>query len=457
MNISMSQPARAMTLDWTGGYRIELNEIDSTTLGDPKGRKSYLLNQLYLSPKIIASDGINIISRFEVLPSRDTRYQNSQLGQFWGPGVGSGSGTNDTDTNTRAQNQPTSQIAVSQLYLNINQEFGSMIVGRAPMDFGLGIRHNGGFGAFDHWYDTRDLIGYKIVMGNLFIMPMLARSYSGSIEQGTQINDQMIHLQYENLETGSLLGIFYETRKGALGANDTPVAAFGGSVVGGEYSEQNVNVLLGRDWSGFGFKIEAGFTSGASGVFNASNEEIRFNSYGIATEFDFKNKESRWHLLTRIGVATGDNPTTKDYEGYAFDRNYDVAMLLFNHPLGKADFLRSSVSRNTTQSFSQSVDDESISNVAYISPRLDYHMGDQWNLRNTFTYAQLMTDPIVGADVSKNLGFEWDIGVIYKPHEKIQWVNEVGLLFPGEAFKGGTNNYSNSFTYGFASKAAITF
>jgi hypothetical protein len=34
-----------------------------------------------------------------------------------------------------------------------------------------------------------------------------------------------------------------------------------------------------------------------------------------------------------------------------------------------------------------------------------------------------------GVDVAKDLGFEWDTGLTYRPHERITWVNEFGFLF----------------------------
>jgi len=49
----------------------------------------------------------------------------------------------------------------------------------------------------------------------------------------------------------------------------------------------------------------------------------------------------------------------------------------------------------------------------------------------------LQTNPISGANVDKNLGYELDVGFNFKPNERVTWVNQVGLLFPGTAFEGG--------------------
>ena len=72
--------ALALSVDWTGGYRLEYTEIDRPSLADSKERKAYGLNFLYLQPKILASDGINIVSRFDVFSNAHPAYKNSQLG-----------------------------------------------------------------------------------------------------------------------------------------------------------------------------------------------------------------------------------------------------------------------------------------------------------------------------------------------------------------------------------------
>ena len=54
----------------------------------------------------------------------------------------------------------------------------------------------------------------------------------------------------------------------------------------------------------------------------------------------FPQNETKWEFLTKLGMVSGDDPLTTAYEGYQLDRNYDVAMLLFYHRLGKADVLR---------------------------------------------------------------------------------------------------------------------
>lgn len=451
----VASTASALSIDWKGTYRFEWTQVDRPTLATPYGMKSYGLNYLSLSPKIIATDGVNIVSKFDVLANQDAAYQDAQFGQLWGQGWTAGNGANQS--NVYARNQQSTQLRVSQLYLNVNQEYGALVLGRAPLEFGLGMTHNAGNGMFDHWGDTEDMVGYKFIIDNFFLMPIIGRVYDENVSQGNTVQDLILHLQYESKESGSMIGLMQQMRKASLGANDVPLVA--GQTKTGEFNVQTTSFILGREWEKFGFKLEAGFNSGSVGAQNATGSDVKSNGYGIAAELYFPRKDSKFDWNLRMGLATGDDPnTTNAFEGYQFNRNYDVAMLMFNHRLGKEDFLTTNRYKETTNhTVSNSLDDEYISNAIYISPRVSYAWNDRLDLNNTLTYAQLMTNPTGAADFKKDLGLEWDIELVYKPTERIQWVNQLGVLLPGAAFKNGASNYENASTYGFASKAAISF
>ena len=231
-----------------------------------------------------------------------------------------------------------------------------------------------------------------------------------------------------------------------------------GTVVG-NYSTQRTNFLLSKQWSRFGFKIEGSFLNGDTGIKTAAGENVKINGYGIATEFYFPNPESKLDWNLRAGMATGDDPTTADYEGFQFDRNYDVAFLLFNHRLGGRDFLTTNLIKDQTggRGLSNSVDDEAIGNAWYISPKVKYAWNDKWDVNNSFTYAQSWLNPTNASGYSKNLGFEYDFELVYKPRQKFQWLNRIGYFSPGDAFENGSSHLSVSSTFGLESKIAIAF
>ncbi len=158
-----SNTANAMSVDWGGTYRFEYITVDQPNLSSTtsRGTKSYFLNHLSLAPKIIAIDGLNIVANIEAFPS--TAYPGSQLGSDFG-------NTSTTTSYSGGTSQGASSVEVNQLYMNWNHEYGAMVAGRAPIQFGLGITHNAGNGLYDHWIETRDMVGYKFLIGNLSIM-----------------------------------------------------------------------------------------------------------------------------------------------------------------------------------------------------------------------------------------------------------------------------------------------
>ncbi len=458
--LMLSVSARATSIDWTGGYRLEYVDVDRPTLSEPGGKKSYGLNYLYLQPKMIASDGINIISRFDILANEKPAYRNSQLGSFIGSGLSTGAGANAT-----AQNSESSNVRVSQLYLNVNHEYGSLVAGRAPIEFGMGITHNAGRGAFDHWMDTKDMVGYKINFDNISFMPILSRNQQTDFGIGGTISDQILDFEYDNKEIGAKAGVFWQNRNTSIATNDVvaaPAGIPGATSMGGGYSTKTVNIYLERKWSAFEFKIEASFLTGQTGAKTAAGEEINYNSYAVATEMLMPAVDSAWEYGLKMGAVSGDNKDTANYEGYQLDRNYDVGILLFNHRMGNYDFFSSGVSHANDAasglSVANSADDESIGNTIYFAPSFKYLWNEKLDLKTSVIYAQLMSNPNNFLDFKKDLGLELDIELIYKPRERVTWSTGLGILSPGAAWSGGSgNNWDTKTNYGFTTKAAITF
>ncbi|MNT01668.1 hypothetical protein D3C72_1361430 [compost metagenome] len=251
-----------------------------------------------------------------------------------------------------------------------------------------------------------------------------------------------------------------ESRKGPQDENDLATHLGDGTqyTSTGEFSLQTTSFVFGRGFDSFGFKFEGAFQTGSAGVQNSDGEDAAIAGYGLAAELYFPRPESKWNWNVKFGMASGDDPDTADLEAFAFDRNYDVGMLLFNHRLGRKDFLNTNVYKDTTNlNVGNSADDEQLSNAVYLAPSVNYAWNDRFDVKNTLVYAQLLKTQKSSIDSTKDLGLEWDISLIYKPTEKIQWVNELGFLFPGGAWKNGDEELENGFTYGFASKAAISF
>jgi len=162
------QEAYAGDFKWSGTYRAEGLAAFGSDASGGTSDKTYMLHHFILRPEIVAFDGFKIHGRFDILNNSD--FPNSQLGAAFGtpsllgPAGASGSPTgvsDDASTSLLLQNLPLGGIGVNEIYATWTHEFGVLTVGRAPMHFGLGMTFNSGRGAFDHWFDNRDLVAYK--------------------------------------------------------------------------------------------------------------------------------------------------------------------------------------------------------------------------------------------------------------------------------------------------------
>lgn len=457
-------------IEWSGNYRIEGNQINNSEMrGSNKRELGYGLSHFVLRPKIVAGDGFTIFGQFDMFNS--STEANSQMGQVFGSGIGTGvqPATGPATSNSLSRTQKAESLEISQLYLTYNHEYGQLIAGRAPLQFGLGMTYNAGRGLFDHWYDTRDLVGYKFVVGNLYFLPMLGKPAESNVGTTDDVDDYMIQVQYENPDTDLEMGVFYRLRKGGDQASDAPV--FGAGEMGGvgadnmtSINSKIVNLYALRDAPTFRAGLEASFMSGENGLRTAGGEKVTWSGFGIAGEFEYRPDASSWKWGLKAGTATGDDPATDaKFEGFTFNRNYDVAMLLFNHVLGAEDYFRTrstltGATRDTNGNIVRG-DVEALSNVLYVAPAARYGINEKWMLENRLVAGWLGNNPIAGKTISKDIGYEWDINLTFTPRKGVQWINEFGLLLPGSMWKGSSTATDNDTkpVYGMTTKAAISF
>lgn len=450
---------KAGEVEWKGLYRVEGVYITGSELQGSR-IKSYGLHHLSLFPKIIFSDGLQVQGRVEVL--NNNTYPNSLLGDVLGASSSGGTNTNDTATLLQTQNMGT--VAISEMYLTFIQEFGAFLVGRVPLQFGLGITHNAGLGDFDHWLDTRDLIGYRIVAGNFYFLPMLGKAHEGTLGGKDDVTDYMVQIQYENPETDLEMGVFYQDRSAPVDGVDFPSSLVNNTEVKRPFRSQTVNLYVAKKTSHSKIGFEGSYLTGRAGLeHKLTGNEVKLSGHAVVWEGEWFFEGSKWSIGGRAGSVSGDDPNTEEsYEGYFLDRNYDIAFLLFNHPFGADNLIGSQYvgggpdSGTGASAIINKPDVEAVTNVSFfVSPYINYQWKEQWRLNLALATGQLSR---VSGDMKKDLGYEVDFGIHYQPREKFVWSTQLGFFFPGEAFKGtSAQNYDIKNAFGLTTKAAIRF
>jgi hypothetical protein len=454
----VSANASANSVDWSGVYRFE--NIYVKNIDADKDSKNYFLHHMVLKPKIIAADGLHIQGRFDILNNDEGPYTNysNGLGSFLGDSpYDAAFATTEENSRSIGNTQEVSHINVSQLYMTWVQEYGALVVGRAPKNFGLGLSYSAGDGLFDHWMDTHDLVGYKFAMGNMYIMPYYAKLEEDKVNKNNADTQEYgLKVEYTNPESDLKLGAYYEERKNSSGLEKSAGLYGDGDITKNwqGYKHRNWNLFAAKNYDKFGFGIEIAFNSGSTGVINTSNEKIDVDAYAIATEIHYE-LSPKWYLDLKAGMLTGDDRSTDStYEGFLADRNYNVGMLLFNHPIGKLNVFNSDVAGAFK---SADVDSAVVSNAMYFAPGIKYNMSERWSLGTRFIYAQLMEEPYAQPTADKAAGYEIDLNLVYTPFDRFEVHFDTGYLMTGEAFKGGTANLKDESVYGFQFGMAVKF
>lgn len=466
-----SSLAIAGDLEWSGQYRIEGYYIDNPEVkGGQKKSKEYGVHHLILRPRIVAADGLYINSQIQFLNSN---VGGPQLGSLWGSDIGDGSPTSSEDSAAASEHGAQENLVLSEFYMTYAQEYGALLVGRAPLEFGLGMTYNAGKGLFDHYYDNRDLVAYKFVFGNFFVQPMIAKVKEGGISGYDDISETLIQLQYESAESNTAMGFMYNNRKAGSAGNDYPTDTAGtqfGSdtpynaqaTPQGSLDIKTMNIFYSKSWGNDRIGFEIVNQTGDYGVVNGSGQGISQSAFAGAFEYQ-RVSEARFNWGVKAGWASGDDPsTTNEYEGFHFDRNYDVALLMFNQAMGRVNLLRTeglgtryNQGAPAVNSARSAPDVEAISNVMYFAPRFSYKWRDNWNLEGVIATGWLDQTEYAGiGEADNSLGYEFDFSVVYSPYERLTWRNTLAVFMPGGAYDLGGGS---SAAYGLVSRAAISF
>jgi len=187
----MASGASALELDWSGQFRAEYNFIhdysadntaaannfdptrDPATTGGyyiPSGGNSDATFQtlfLKLRPKLVVNDNIYIKSEF---------WLGNPAYSIFGDGA---PGT--TDQRQFYSNQSRGSLITAQrIWAEFLSDIGTVQVGRAPLNWGLGLVWNSGDGLWDRYESTGDTIRLISKFGAFSVMPSFVIYSSGN-------------------------------------------------------------------------------------------------------------------------------------------------------------------------------------------------------------------------------------------------------------------------------------
>lgn len=448
--------AYALDLDWHGQFRAEANTIYGYThnvmkpvLANPNNGYSIPLNgdspatfqNLFfrLKPRVIVNDNISLHS--------DLWLGTPDVGAF---GSDAGTGKNNTYNQTTTGN---AAVSAKNLFAEVATDFGTIRVGRMPLNWGLGLVWNSNDKGFDRLPSSGDGIQLITKLGAFKFMPAIIKyqdyNHTTLGVGNAGASDYVVGLMYSNDDEQVDIGVQFMRRVSGLNANINNPFSLG------------TTGSLNTAQSGYAYNIWDFYVNKKAGIFNIGAEvplvgglvaSHTYTTVAGALKVDAQVNE-RWKLKLNAGSANGQsNVATANLQStgltaFYFHPDYRPGFLLFNYNY-----------RNIANQ-SGSPYDNAVTNARFLALGTDYTVG-KWTHGFQWLYAiadktadgaagtayfntwdhQYETQNAAAAQDNK-LGFEIDYGLGYDWDESIRFGIDAGLYFPGNFY-----DYNNSAT-----------
>lgn len=215
-------------------------------------------------------------------------------------------------------------IYLRRVWGEFDFQYGSLKIGRMPVQWGLGIYANAGDDPSQEVGTTRDRILFDTSFGPYYVRPGLGWQVEGNLDQASDDSMEYFFELGRKSETQNI-GI-YLAYNAQSRSSDTVTGTQGQDLKTGFWS---FDFTFEQQFSGFGLGAEILLASGqwASMDLLAVNSLLRVSSPTSAQEI-------KW--IAEAGFSTGTSESeyaAGEIKTYAFSRDYDPALILFEEAL----------------------------------------------------------------------------------------------------------------------------
>lgn len=472
--VAGAKQATAMELHWSGQFTSDFNwvhnySLDGTDQGalvDPArdGKGGYYIpgggsrdarwEQLFLRlrPKLIVNDNIYVKSEWWV---------GDPVFGIFGNAVPS-----TVDQKQFYSNQSRgSSITAQRVWGEFITDFGTLQVGRAPLNWGLGLVWNAGEDRWSRYMTTADTARLVSRFGAFSLVPTFALystgntiggacNYAGGV--GTACNSALgsgsvseysLILNYETDEDIEL-GVNFIRRLGA--ANQDVNGFYGFRPVGAGQEPIGFNY---NTWDLYGRKKIGKLQLAAEvPIVNGELGGVEYKTFALGAQADWRASD-QWETQLRLGHAPGQGTSLSaspdKFRGFFFHPNYKVGLILFNYQLANFSGPQT-LNSSTTPAELRSPYDASIFNTNYLglsetfrADKWDFYLGllharaievanagqffyNQWERRYVPTPAAKTQGDVLGTEVDWGAVFNWD--------DYFRFKADFGLFFPGSFY-----------------------
>jgi hypothetical protein len=410
--------ADAADLYWGGHYTARMLSVDSLSLGSEneraEGLSSALDHRVQLRPTWAISPNIALHAQLDLLygqpwGAQAGTYVDPLTGESTALGTadGVGTGIDAEDATSVSQN-----INARAVWADIYAPMGRIRFGRMPVEWGAGLVLNAGDDFNDEYGDTSDRIEVTTKIGAVFLEGAYDLVSEGLLGEADDFHIANLALAWktENMGIGYLNRYRYQP-------------------------SQNYGAYTGDLWAKADFgtlkaEMEFAFELGGGDLSNGVND-ISIAAWGGM--LDLGANFGQMSAGVELGIASGDDDLSdKKLTTFTFDRDHDVAMLMFERPM---PVLESTVMNESTggRTLDAARTGNAVSNAQYLRPWVSYTV--RKDLSVTAALLAARADKLEESEnTGRGYGVEYSLSAAYKPYEKLQIAPTLALFTPGEFY-----------------------
>ncbi|TNE84552.1 MAG: hypothetical protein EP330_29125 [Deltaproteobacteria bacterium] len=415
--VATSLPAYAAEVDFEGFYRARGRLFNSLSLNrtedSAEGVQSWVQHRVWLRPRILIDEHTAVFVDFRALDG--VTWGDSPLTR---PDVTGATAVADLDdgvaTATTADGGATpANFTLWRAWGEAHFGNAHFKVGRMPLHWGAGIWQNDGLGLDADFGDTADRAQFEYRFDDAVYASLAmdihtegyinhsdgVHAFSGIVGYLTETVDAGLYLQYRT-------------------APSRDVQIF------------SVDAAASTELGPFSMDLEAIGQFG-SGDFGAGLNDGKLTAMGGVLDLGLKANQLRFGA--EGGFGTGDGNVDEKVTTFTFDRDFDVALMMFEQPMPRLQAAVPS-SANGGVDYDEVLTGNAMSNVLYLRPTVGYTFREDLFADVSLIAARTAKLPDSEADRS-GYGLEADARVKYNPTEHIELAGTAGVFFPGKFYK----------------------
>jgi hypothetical protein len=413
--------AQAAEVVWDGHYRTQIRYFNSLSLTDIETNPNteevswWADHRLRLQPGFLISENVSLYTQLDFLP-----------GVTWGdqPAVQTdlATGLADPTVYSYAVTPPTAEdgsaglqnLQVRRAWAQLDFKLAQVRFGRMPVEWGTGMVWNAGDDPLSEYGDTGDRVQALVPIGPVYVIGAFDTSFENYVNEPDDLKQITAGVAYIGEKVG--LGS-YNTFRWQRFEEDSRYRMFTGDI----WAHATLGIAQ--------LDFELAFMLGG-GDLSESINDVRVTGVGSVLNASLEGQKLLGGL--GLGIASGDqDPYDTQFRGFAFDPDYNVALMMFEEPMPTLAHENPHPYNNAGREYGAVRMGDGVRNAMYLRPNIGYRVLDELRLDLAFIAATATKVEEEQRD-ARGYGSELDFSIEYTPFEHFKLESTTGIFFPGK-------------------------